>query len=162
MQNCNEIISFLFVGDRHALDNYYNYELIVNCTPNLPFPEYNTKRIRIPIKDDHIYDRDLFELLENNNILENINEYVSGGQGVLINCNCGVQRSCAVAACYLVKYHRYTPERAIKKIQNKRPQAFSESVHFYDTINNIYNKKCKVFNYVKNTKYFDDIKSNLF
>ena len=140
MENCNEIVNYLYIGNKHALENFYDYELIVNCTPNIPFPSSHNKHIRIPIMDASSEESNLFNIIQSNNILEEINEYVSGGQNVLVNCNQGKQRSCAVVACYLIKYHNYSPTKAIRIIQYKRPQAFVGSINFINTIKMMYSE----------------------
>jgi len=140
MQNCNEIINYLFVGDKYSLEDHYDYELLVNCTPSIPFPLSHNKHIRIPIRDTSSEDVKLFNLIQDDHILEEMHEYITGGQNVLVNCNLGMQRSCSIAACYLIKYHKYTPYKAVKYIQYKRPQAFNESVNFANTLDMIYKK----------------------
>jgi protein-tyrosine phosphatase len=56
----------------------------------------------------------------------------------------GQQRSCAVVACYLIKYYNLTPQEAIDFIKLKRPIAFFGNVNFLQTIEFFYqNPKLK-------------------
>jgi protein-tyrosine phosphatase len=52
----------------------------------------------------------------------------------------GMQRSCAVVACYLIKYHGMDPIQAIDYIKSKRPFAFFGQVNFIDAINRFFDE----------------------
>ena len=143
MQNYSEIVQNVFVGNKHALDHSHNFSLIINCTHSIPFQPSLSEFIRISINDrEQDYDL-MFHAILSNNILSKIYEHSREGK-VLINCNQGQQRSCALCACYLICYYRYTPDRAIKYIKQKRPLAFDGSVNFMKTIKKFNNKKYKV------------------
>ena len=69
---------------------------------------------------------------------------------VLVHCYAGMQRSCAVVACYLIRYHNMNPQEAINFIKSKRSIAFAGRVNFIKTIEEFYlqdqyykNKKIK-------------------
>ena len=143
MQNSDEICNNLFVGNRQSLYTPYVYNMIVNCTPSLPFPEINAHFLRVPVKDHPNNSNTMVNILHNDGILDKINECIINGENVLINCNQGIQRSCAVCACYLVKYHGYTPLKAVKYIKLKRPQAFDGQVNFIDAIRTFNSRKYK-------------------
>jgi protein-tyrosine phosphatase len=49
---------------------------------------------------------------------------IENKRSVLVHCSMGIQRSCTVVACYLIKYYKMTPGEAIKCIKSKRPIAF--------------------------------------
>jgi protein-tyrosine phosphatase len=53
---------------------------------------------------------------------------------VLVHCKNGMQRSCGVVACYLIKYNYMTPIDAIQFIRYKRPIAFFGNVNFQEAI----------------------------
>ena len=46
----DEIIDQLFIGSAKSLDDSENFDLIVNCTPDI-FIKHPNKTIRIPIHD---------------------------------------------------------------------------------------------------------------
>ena len=46
----------------------------------------------------------------------------------------GQQRSCAVIACYLIKYNNMNAHTAIEYCKKKRQMAFFGQVNFMDTI----------------------------
>lgn len=141
MRNYDEIVPNVYVGNRHALDHSHNFSLIVNCTSTIPFQYTVNEMIRISVEDDPSQSNELFVHLYDNGILEKIYSHVSQGMNVLINCSQGVQRSCAVCACLMVSYMNYTPMKAVKHIQEKRPVAFCGSINFLTTIKKFSNKR---------------------
>jgi protein-tyrosine phosphatase len=143
VMNCDEICNNIYVGNKLSLENPHTYSLIINCTKSIPFPPCNTEYIRVPINDHPDSNKEMFDTLISNGILEKIKYHVEKNNNILINCNLGIQRSCAVCACYLVKYLKYTPMKAVHHIRSKRPIAFSDSVNFLDTIKKFNTKKHK-------------------
>ena len=137
--NYNEIIPNLYVGNKYATTDIYLFDLIINCTPDLPFPQedkqklYEKEYIRIPIRDEPFESERLYNILEEQNILDTIKKYISQNKNVLIHCNMGQQRSCAVCACYLLKYSEIGLD-VIENIKKKRPMAFFGGINFSDTI----------------------------
>ena len=142
--NYNEITPHLYVGNKYAIADVYLFDLIINCTQDIPFPskeiqnKYKQEYIRIPIKDDPFDADKLYDILEEQNILETIKKYFSQNKNVLIHCNMGQQRSCAVCACYLLKYNDLNYNEiglnVIENIKKKRPMAFFGGINFIDTI----------------------------
>ncbi len=154
MQDMNEIIPFLFLGNRKSLELHHNkFSMIINCTPDIPFPDsYNSCNscencIRLCVKDDPFESVKLYQLIKETNVLEQIHNKIINSQNVLVHCSMGVQRSCAVVGCYLIKYYNLTPNEAIKYIKTKRPIAFFGQVNFRDTLEVIYkNSICNTQN----------------
>ena len=133
----SEIISNLYIGDNKAtqlLSDSLN--LVVNCTKELPVIFPNT--IRIPIDEFPDYNNELIKLLINTNVLDIIHSNLLKNEKVLVHCMEGDQRSCAVVACYLIKYHSLTVEKAIQLIRTKKQIAFSGNIYFIDAINYYY------------------------
>jgi protein-tyrosine phosphatase len=133
----DEIIEYLYVGSASALNHSEKFNLIVNCTTNV-YIKTSVNTIRIPIYDDP-YDTNLFlQLLDDTNVLEKIHTSINNKEPVLVHCYAGQQRSCALVACYLIKYKNMTPDTAINYIKQKRRVAFignvtliSAIVHFF-------------------------------
>lgn len=128
----DEIVENLFVGGAGAANNRYGFSLIVNCTKNsdISFPTECKHRIRINI-DDSPKDHDkLFRLIEESRALDEIHSALRRGEKVLVHCFAGSQRSCAVVACYLIKYYSIPVNHAIEYIKQKRPIAFYGNVNF--------------------------------
>lgn len=137
----NEIITNLYIGNRYSLNKSHQYGLIVNCTPPGQAPVVDiSKTIRVPVDDIPEEDDHLCELIHSLHILQKIHEQLSAGNKVLVHCMAGRQRSCAIVACYLIKYHNMTPVQTVQFIQSKRREAFFGSVNFHKTINSFYTK----------------------
>lgn len=135
MSSYNEIVKRLYVGSASALIHKGIFAVIVNCTKNLISAPGS---IRVPIDDDESECDNLIMHLRNTNVLELIHVALSKQQTVLIHCYAGVQRSCAVCACYLIRYHQMTPESAIAFIHSKRKVAFDDAPTFLKAIETFY------------------------
>jgi len=143
MNNYDKIIETLYIGNINALKEYKKFDLIVNCTNEVPLPpnEINKEYIRLPLNDTPQESDKLLSMMIQSNILEKIHQYISEKKVVLVHCYAGMQRSCATVACYLIKYYDMTPIQAIDFIKSKRPVAFPNRVNFIKTLNDFY-KKC--------------------
>lgn len=137
MQDHNMIIDYLYIGNKKAADYNSKYSLIVNCTLDIPF-QNNVNSIRIPVKDDPLECNKFIQYLNETNVLEKINNHLLNKQHVLVHCSQGSQRSCALVACYMIKYYNLTPKEAITFIKDCRPIAFFGQVNFINAINNFY------------------------
>lgn len=135
-----EITELLFLGDAKSLE-FRHFDMIVNCTKDTSFPNnYQPICIRISINDDPYHSELLFSELINNNILEQIHNNITNAKlSVLVHCSMGMQRSCAVVACYLIKYYNMTPIEAIEYIKSKRPIAFFGNINLLSAIEKFYN-----------------------
>lgn len=145
----DEIIPNLFLGGYKALENYQLFDLIINCTKDIIFPENtNThnidtsdidtsiRYIRLPVNDEPNEVNKLQDLLDNNNILEIINLYLGESKKVLVHCKMGQQRSAIIVVCYLCKYHNMKSNHAIGYVKMKRPIAFFGQINFKTILNN--------------------------
>jgi protein-tyrosine phosphatase len=136
MSSYNEILENLYIGNRESITFYTRFSLIVNCTKtDVQCPPNHNNCIRIPIDDIPDESDNLTQIIARTNILEKIHKTLSEKKQVLVHCNAGRQRSCAVVACYLVKYYNMTPIQAVEYIKSKRREAFFGSVNFAKTIN---------------------------
>jgi hypothetical protein len=131
----NQIINNLYVGNKNSIKYGNSFSLIVNCTNDIPFPEnYSNEKIRISVKDDPSESESMFRQIHETRVLEKIHSFLQQGKPVLIHCFAGVQRSCAVLACYLMKYYVISPTSVITFIQERRPIAFFGNCNFKDTL----------------------------
>jgi protein-tyrosine phosphatase len=133
----DEIIEHLFIGSAASLSHSDNFDLIVNCTPDI-FIQHPNKTIRIPIRDDPDESNKLLQLLDHTDVLEKINKTIHNKQKVLVHCQAGQQRSCAVVACYLMKYNNMNPYTAVNYIKMKRRIAFFGEINFISAIINFF------------------------
>lgn len=133
----DEIIDQLFIGSAEALTDSDNFDLIINCTPDI-FIKHPNKTIRIPMKDNPDECNKLLQLLKDTDVLEKINTTIHNKQRVLVHCYAGQQRSCAVVACYLIKYNNMKPYACVNHIKMKRRIAFFGEINFISAIVNFF------------------------
>jgi protein-tyrosine phosphatase len=140
--NYNKIIEYLFIGNIQAAELYSDrFALVVNCSKDIPFSPKSRQKIRIPINDDPSETNTLLNYMKNTDILEQIHTNVINKRPVLVHCFAGMQRSCAVVACYLIKYYNATPLIAINFIKKQRKEAFFGGVNFINTLEMFYATK---------------------
>ena len=134
----HEIVDFLFLGSAYALrQTDHSFSLIVNCTKEGAIaikPKLSATAIRVSINDDPAESDALLTILNDLDVLEQIHTHVQNQQKVLVHCMMGMQRSCAVVACYLMKYHAFTPAEVVTYIQSRRPIAFFKCINFWDAM----------------------------
>lgn len=131
----SQILPNLFLGNKYSPNN--KYDLIINCSTDLPNIIDNT--INIKLKDLPQEADNMYKQINEKNVLEEIHLNLQKNNKVLIHCHMGMQRSAAITACYLIKYHKYTIEDAINFIKSKRKIAFFFKVNFIKTIKKIAN-----------------------
>ena len=136
--NYSKIIPNLYIGNRNSTQLLYpSLNLVVNCTRDLPAIFPNT--IRVPIDDSYDWNPVLLDIMINTNVLDTIHSNLLKGNKVLVHCMAGAQRSCAVVACYLIKYYGMYPEKAIEYIRKHRRIAFFGHITFEKAIESFYN-----------------------
>ena len=143
----DEIIPNLHLGGIKALDNYkndYNNESLIfymvvdliKYTTNIENEsiERFEKYINLPVHDSPDECDNLLKMINDTRVLEKIHNSLKQNKPVLVHCFAGMQRSCALVACYLIKYYDFTPKTAIDFIKSKRPIAFFGKVNFMDLL----------------------------
>jgi protein-tyrosine phosphatase len=68
-------------------------------------------------------------------VLEKIHFCRTTFKQVLVHCHAGMQRSCAIVACYLMKYYKMNVKEAIAYIKEKRAVAFYNGATFITAMN---------------------------
>jgi hypothetical protein len=132
---CDEIVRNLYIGNRRAVDDGpHVFHMIVNCTPDIPLPTYCNQTIRIPIQDDPDEVNAMLQYMQETGVLEKIYTAVNQGERILVHCSAGMQRSCALVACYLVWYRGLSAEEAVEYIRQKRPVAFFGGANLWNAI----------------------------
>lgn len=137
-QDKNLIIKNLYLGNKLSAMENNNYTLIVNCSTNIKFYNDPQNKIRINLIDNPSQAENMYKQIIDNQVLEKIHNNLLKGNKVLVHCRMGRQRSAAIVACYLIKYHNYTCSSVINFIRNKRPEAFYPTINFKETILKIY------------------------
>ena len=149
----DEIIPNLYLGSIKALEycninckyNSINFHMVVDLIKytnmvNTSMGQKFEKYINLPVNDSPDECNNLLKIINDTQVLEKIHLALHQNKPVLVHCFAGMQRSCAIVACYLIKYHNFTPISAIDFIKNKRPIAFFGNVNFMETLNTITKK----------------------
>ena len=137
---CDEILPNLYLGSIKALGTYdykaLDYYIIVDLIKHTFLPEKPNTHIYInlPVHDSPDECNKLLSLIHETQVLEKIHLALQENKLVLVHCFAGMQRSCALVACYLIKYNNMTPDEAIDYIKLKRPIAFFGKVNFMETL----------------------------
>lgn len=115
----------------------HNIGLVINATKTIPFSSKYVLGYRVPV-DDHPSEND--RMAEYFPITSRIiDETLKTGKGVLIHCYAGIQRSCAVAAAYLMyKNEELSPKRAMTYIKSRKPEAFDSIPTFQRALYSFY------------------------
>lgn len=120
-----EIIPNLWLGDRDDARQIDLYNVIINCTTELPFYHTNTTNIRINVRDNgDIKQIDIFknEILD---VIKTIHQHITQNQKVLVHCGAGQSRSPTTIACYLLYYNAdITVDNAIDYLRKRDSNAF--------------------------------------
>ena len=124
----------LFVGNAACAERSGgDFDLVVNCTKNLPAPhEPGTRFLRLPVDDGPEEALTLFRLLRETDALRAIDETLARGGRCLVHCMAGDQRSAAVAACFLVSHRGLDADAAIAYVRARRPAAFFFGIVNFD------------------------------
>ena len=154
MKNTNpydEVLPNLYLGSARALDKNqtldnnatnYAFNMIVNLIKQTPLSDNTIPKceifIRLPVHDSPDECETLLSLIYETHVLEQMHECIINNKSVLVHCFAGMQRSCALVACYLIKYHNMTPDTSIDYIKIKRPIAFFGQINFRRTIDIFY------------------------
>ena len=117
-QSFHEILPYLYIGDCST----FICSMIVNCTKEdeVAFPECDSICIRIPVRDHPCESGLLLSYMKETDVLEKIHTQLKNNKTVLVHCSRGMQRSCAVVSCYLIRYHNMTAKSAIDFIKSKK------------------------------------------
>lgn len=123
-----EILPNLFLGNKNDSTDHQCYDVVINCTKNLPF-HGNTEHIRIPVDDTHS-DNDMREMLEHLPLsCEMIEKGLNDGRRILVHCNQGAQRSPCVVAAYIMTSRDISADDSIEFVRQRKKDAFFYSVN---------------------------------
>lgn len=128
-----EIIPNLFLGNKNDSTNHQIYDVIINCTKNLPF-HGDAEQIRIPVDDTHS-DEDMHDMLKYLPFsCSKIGASLKDGLRVLVHCNQGAQRSPCVVAAYIMASLEMSADDSIKFVRQRKIDAFFYNVNFFKSL----------------------------
>ena len=153
--NVCEILSNLWVGNKEiSMDKNFlklhDINIVINCTPDLPFRLKNIKNIRIPL-NDNLEKKDaiqFYRLIDK--ILKIIHKNLYKCNNILVHCYGGKQRSCSVICAYLIKYGKMSYKDSINAIKSKYTNAFNPCVNLDHVLKLLEKRKNDVNNYTDN------------
>ena len=135
----HEILPRLWLGNKTASQDVAwlrenNIKHVFNATKNIPFAPGVDHTYRIPV-DDNLQAEEIANMRHwaPEAVLKILHAYKSG-DGVLIHCHAGMQRSAALMAMFLIVYKDMTANEAMAYIRSKRPVAFFPYANFLSAI----------------------------
>ena len=123
-----QIVPHLFIGSEGdsaspAFFKKHNIRLVVNASKNIPFrAPADVRTYRVPVDDNPSENEVMLSHLPV--VVLAIDEVLSYGQGVLVHCRAGMQRSAAVVAAYLMWSKGWTANRTFEFINRKKHETF--------------------------------------
>lgn len=134
-QPAHEILPRLWLGNRVASQDVAwlranNIRHVFNATKNIPFADGVEHAYRIPV-DDNLQAEEIANMRRwsPEAVVKILRAYKSG-DGVLIHCHAGMQRSAALMAMFLIVYKGMTSNEAMAYIRSKRSIAFFPFANF--------------------------------
>lgn len=129
----NEIIPNLWLGnfqDSHNDPWIRDFDIVINCTKELPFCNEKCKNVRLPI-DDNLQPEEIENMYKClNMITEYIHKELLKGRKILVHCFAGIQRSATVIVGYLARYSGLSLDECIKCVLSKRNIIFNPMCNF--------------------------------
>lgn len=100
-----------------------NIGLVVNCSKTIPFVSEDILGHRVSVDDDSRYNDTMLRYLPS--AVRAIDEALLSGKSVLVHCYAGIQRSCAVAAAYIMYKLGLTAHEAMDSVRRAKKEAFT-------------------------------------
>lgn len=130
-----EIVPGLWIGSEADSWDAGDYDLVVNCTRDLPFDDAlnATQTYRIPIWDSPDEGETLLKHLPI--AVRAIDQVLSRkDQKVLVHCRAGMQRSAATVAAYLMFKYNLTARDAMAYVRSKKNETFWPEATFANAL----------------------------
>ena len=158
----DEILPNLYLGSAKAFEknkfqninnddnktNNKSFNMIVNLIKQTALSDNTIPSceifIRLPVHDSPDECETLLSLVYETRVLEQMHDFIIKDKSILVHCFAGMQRSCALVACYLIKYNNMTPDEAIEYIKSIRPIAFFGQINFMKMITMFYVNLTKI------------------
>ena len=138
-RNANEVLPRLWIGNSIAASDpefikQNNITAVFNATKNLPFLESVPRKYRIPVEDNLHEDEIANMRTWAPEIVYKVTQEYNEGNGILIHCFAGRQRSAAIVAMTLMAMQGKSAEEAMRFLREKRREVFFPFPNFQDAI----------------------------
>jgi len=139
MADADQIIHGLWIGNKTSSTDREFLQLnritaVFNCTKNLIFDSSVPRQYRVPLDDnlqhEEIRNMELWAPEIAYKIAVEHRRCLAAGEGILVHCHAGMQRSAGSVALFLIALHGLTTDDAIKLIRSKRSIAFRPRANF--------------------------------
>jgi hypothetical protein len=137
--SAHEILPRLWLGNKTASQDVTwlrenNIKHVFNATKDLPFASGVEHAYRIPVHDNlQAEEIENMRKMAPEAVLKILRAYRSG-DGILVHCYAGMQRSAALVAMFLIVYKGMGANEAMAYIRSKRAVAFFPAANFRDAI----------------------------
>lgn len=121
-----EIVRNLWIGSAgdarsNAFYKRHNIRLVVNATANIP-AKSSVEVIRVPVNDHPDENQTMLDHFPI--VVVAIDDVLRYGNGVLVHCRAGMQRSAAVVAAYLMWKRGMSADQAFEFINRRKHETF--------------------------------------
>ena len=121
----------IYVGSEKDSRTPEAFDVVVNCSPNLPFfTTENQISVRIPFEDGGFEEDNVILRERIPAFVVEMDAWVRDDKTVLVHCRMGFQRSCTVIAAYLIWRHAISARTAISVMQHAYKYAFYGGPNF--------------------------------
>lgn len=100
----------------------HNIGLIVNCSKTIPFSFPHVLGYRVAVDDDPKHNQAFLRYIPT--AVSSIDKCLASGKSVLIHCYAGIQRSCAIAAAFIMFKLGLDEQQAMDSVKRAKPEAF--------------------------------------
>ena len=131
-----EIIPNLWIGNNDILKykDKLNVDFIINCSKDLHFLGKHTQ-YKLDIKNN----LEKYEIIKMYEYLNETTEFIfkklNKNKIILVVCENGNQKSCAIITAYLIKYGKLSLNNSIKSLRTKHNTAFYPSIDYINSLN---------------------------
>lgn len=120
-----QIVDNLYLGHIDNAREADKYDVIINCTVDIPFYSTETENHRLVVKDNGDFRQLDIMNLELPNMIKIIDGAITAGKNVLVHCQAGQSRSPSVVAGYLLSQNQdWSVDETIRFVKSKSNNAF--------------------------------------
>lgn len=130
----------LYLGSLHDAMSMTDADMVVNCTPEMPFFAHNAQQIRVPIVDLPSYSDKLYEIATESDLFQRMASAMLDNKKILVHCHMGMSRSASLLACYIMYYCKQVNKQefnlpgVVHFLKTRRPIVFHDGYNFLEAM----------------------------